>query len=279
VTHDLDLAPIGNSTISALVDRQGRYVWCCAPRVDSDPLFSNLLSGQEPDAAGARGFWSVDVAGAAHTRQAYLRNTPILRTEITDAAGAAVEIIDFAPRFRLYGRGYRPTSFIRLIRPLVGSPRLAIRLRPTVDWGAGDAAAASGSNHIRYAGKDVTLRLTTNLPVSHVRDERTFRLEEPVALFLAEQPATRRVADQLLVQLGPADRAHLSPHQPDAHGEGAKDHRHADPEPRRHEHREQQERHEGDHESDGEEREACGHEARGHRVPGDEAVLEEGHLR
>ncbi|MEP6966671.1 MAG: glycoside hydrolase family 15 protein [Pseudomonadota bacterium] len=184
MTHDLDLAPIGNSTISALVDRQGRYVWCCAPRVDSDPLFSNLLSGQEPDAAGARGFWSVDVAGAAHTRQAYLRNTPILRTEITDAAGAAVEIIDFAPRFRLYGRGYRPTSFIRLIRPLVGSPRLAIRLRPTVDWGAGDAAAASGSNHIRYAGKDVTLRLTTNLPVSHVRDERTFRLEEPVALFL-----------------------------------------------------------------------------------------------
>ncbi len=184
MTHDLDLAPIGNSTISALVDRQGRYVWCCAPRVDSDPLFSNLLSGQEPDAAGARGFWSVDVAGAAHTRQAYLRNTPILRTEITDAAGAAVEIIDFAPRFRLYGRGYRPTSFIRLVRPLVGSPRLAIRLRPTVDWGAGDAAAASGSNHIRYAGKDVTLRLTTNLPVSHVRDERTFRLEEPVALFL-----------------------------------------------------------------------------------------------
>ena len=184
MTHDLDLAPIGNSTISALIDRQGRYVWCCAPRVDSDPLFSNLLSGQEPDAAGARGFWSVDVAGAAHTRQAYLRNTPILRTEITDAAGAAVEIIDFAPRFRLYGRGYRPTSFIRLVRPLVGSPRLAIRLRPTVDWGAGDAAAASGSNHIRYAGKDVTLRLTTNLPVSHVLDERTFRLEEPVALFL-----------------------------------------------------------------------------------------------
>ena len=30
----------------------------------------------------------------------------------------------------------------------------------------------------------MTLRLTTNVPVSHILDERTFRLEEPIALFL-----------------------------------------------------------------------------------------------
>ena len=132
MTRDLDLAPIGNCAISALIDRQGRYVWCCAPRVDSDPLFSNLLSAHDPDDAGARGFWSVDVAGAAQTRQAYLRNTPVLRTEITDDAGGAVEVVDFAPRFHLYGRGYRPTSFTRLIRPLAGAPR--IRLISSRGW-------------------------------------------------------------------------------------------------------------------------------------------------
>ena len=182
--RDLDLAPIGNSSISALIDREGCFVWCCAPRVDSDPVFSSLLAGDAAVGAAAVGFWSVEVAGAAETRQAYLRNTPILRTEITDNAGARAEIIDFAPRFRLYGRGYRPTSFIRLIRPLTGAPRITVRLRPAVDWGAAPARATSGSNHIRYAAQDVTLRLTTNLPVSHVLEERMFRLEEPAAFFL-----------------------------------------------------------------------------------------------
>ncbi len=184
MTRSLDLAPIGNCTISALVDRQGRFVWCCAPRVDSDPFFSNLLSAGEATDADAKGLWSIDVAGAQQTRQSYLRNTPILRTEVTDADGAAVEITDFSPRFRLYGRGYRPTSFIRLVRPLAGAPRISIRLRPTVDWGAGGAATTSGSNHIRYLGSDTTLRMTGNVPASHVLEERTFRLERPIALFL-----------------------------------------------------------------------------------------------
>jgi GH15 family glucan-1,4-alpha-glucosidase len=184
VSRDLDLAPIGNCSISALIDRQGRFVWCCAPRVDSDPVFSNLLAGGEPEDADAHGLWSIDVEGAASTSQAYLRNTAILRTEITDASGGVVEIIDFAPRFRLFDRGYRPTSFIRLVRPLAGSPRIRIRLRPTADWGAAPAPVTSGSNHIRFVGKDMTLRLTTNAGVSHILQERLFRLEAPMAMFL-----------------------------------------------------------------------------------------------
>ncbi|MFI4933994.1 MAG: glycoside hydrolase family 15 protein [Caulobacterales bacterium] len=184
MTRNLDLSPIGNCSVSALIDRQGRFVWSCAPRVDSDPFFSNLLSADEPDAEGASGYWSIDVEGAAQTRQGYLRNTPVLRTEITDAAGQVLEIIDFAPRFRMYGRGYRPTAFIRLIRPIVGAPHVTIRMRPTSDWGRIRCPTSSGSNHIRFIGQDVTLRLTTNAPVSHILDERTFRLEEPIALFL-----------------------------------------------------------------------------------------------
>ncbi|HZL01167.1 MAG TPA: glycoside hydrolase family 15 protein [Caulobacteraceae bacterium] len=184
MSRDLDLAPVGNGSISGLVDRQGRYVWCCAPRVDSDPVFSNLLAGGDASDADARGLWSVEVEDAGQTRQAYLRNTPILRTEITDTAGGVAEIIDFAPRFRLYGRGYRPTSFIRIIRPMIGAPRITIRLRPTANWGAESARVTSGSNHIRYACTDVTLRLTSTAPVSHILEERTFRLEEPIALFL-----------------------------------------------------------------------------------------------
>ena len=182
--NDLDLAPIGNCAISALVDRQGRMVWCCAPRVDSDPFFSQLLSGTDPSDQEARGLWAVELAGEQTATQAYLRNTAVLRTELTDSSGAAIEIIDFAPRFPLYDRSYRPTALVRLVRPVRGAPRIRIRLRPTCDWGRRDAPSASGSNHLRYRGQDVTLRLTTNAPVSHIATERVFRLETPVAMFL-----------------------------------------------------------------------------------------------
>ncbi len=182
--RNLDLAPIGNGSISALIDRAARFVWCCAPRVDSDPVFSSLLTPAASDAATGEGFWSVDIADTVNLRQSYLRNTPVLRTEVTDRGGASAEIIDFAPRFGLYGRGYRPTAFIRLLRPLAGAPRMTIRLRPTTDWGAARAPSTWGSNHVRFAAKDMTLRLTTNTSVSHITEERLFRLEEPIALFL-----------------------------------------------------------------------------------------------
>ncbi|HEV7159469.1 MAG TPA: glycoside hydrolase family 15 protein [Caulobacteraceae bacterium] len=182
--NDLDLAPIGNCAISALIDRQGRFVWCCAPRVDGDPFFSQLLSGGDPADPDARGVWTIEMDGLQTAEQAYLRNTPVLRTVITDSAGAKAEIIDFAPRFRLYDRGYRPASFIRLVRPLNGAPRIRICLRPTSDWGGADATCTSGSNHIRYVAGEATMRLTTNAPVSHIADERVFRLEAPMALFL-----------------------------------------------------------------------------------------------
>jgi pentatricopeptide repeat protein len=180
----LDLFPIGNCAVSALIDRCGRFVWACAPRIDSDPVFSALLGGLEPGDAAAKGTWEVAVDGATSVEQSYLRNTPILRTVITDADGASLEIIDFAPRYQQFGRSFRPTAFIRLIRPLTSVARITIRLRPTASWGARAAETTHGSNHIRFLCSDMTLRLSTDGPVSHILEERTFRLERPIAMFL-----------------------------------------------------------------------------------------------
>lgn len=180
----LDLFPIGNCAVSALIDRCGRFVWGCAPRVDSDPVFSALLSGLEPGDSTTKGTWEVAVDGATGVEQAYLRNTPILRTVITDADGASLEILDFSPRYQQFGRIFRPTAFIRLIRPLAGVCRVTLRVRPTAEWGARLAEHTNGSNHIRYLCSDMTLRLSTDGPVSHILEERTFRLERPIAMFL-----------------------------------------------------------------------------------------------
>ena len=142
----LDLFPIGNCAASALVDRAGRFVWACVPRVDGDPFFSALLGGRDPAEPDAQGLWDVEVEGAAEVRQAYLRNTPILRTEIRNAEGAAVEIIDFCPRYRHLGRQYRPLAFVRMVRPLAGAPRIRMRLRPTMNYGEAPATIAPVSS-------------------------------------------------------------------------------------------------------------------------------------
>ena len=176
---NLDLAPIGNCAISSLIDRQGRHVWSCAPRVDGDPVFSALMDGDDPQ----HGFWSIELEGQKHVEQAYVRNTPVLRTVLTAEDGAALEIIDFAPRHAKHSRTYRPIALARIIRPLHGVPRITIRMRPARDWGAGRAPTTSGSNHIRYHCTDLTFRLTTDCPVSHVLDERTFRVERTLSFF------------------------------------------------------------------------------------------------
>ena len=176
---NLDLAPIGNCAVSALIDRSGRYVWSCAPRVDGDPVFSALMDGDDPE----HGFWDVQMEGLKHVSQSYIRNTPVLRTVLTAADGASVEILDFSPRHPKHSRVYRPLAFGRLIRPLAGVPRIRIRLRPSADWGARPAERTAGSNHVRYLCTGATFRLTTDCPVSHVTQERLFRLERPFAFF------------------------------------------------------------------------------------------------
>ncbi|MFT3997350.1 MAG: glycoside hydrolase family 15 protein [Asticcacaulis sp.] len=183
-SHTLDLGLIGNGTVSALIDARGHWVWACVPRFDGDPLFSNLLSGVAPVDEAAQGVWAIDLVDFARSEQDYERNSAVLRTILTDKRGAQVEIIDFCPRFLASDRQYRPVAFCRMVRPLSGAPRIRIRLRPMRGYGAQPAPRAFGSNHIRFSGAETDLRLTTNAPVSHLINERTFRLEESLAFFL-----------------------------------------------------------------------------------------------
>lgn len=180
IVMTLDLWPIGNCQVSALIDTAGRIIWGCVPRVDGDPMFSALLGGKDP----ASGFWAIDLEDCQKTSQAYLRNTPILVTRHRDAHGGEIEIIDFCPYFRRGGRSYRPVAYARIVRPIAGSPRIRVRLRPTCDWGNACGVRSGGSNHLRFLSGAITLRLTTTAPVGLVEEERVFRLERPLHFFL-----------------------------------------------------------------------------------------------
>lgn len=180
----LDLWPIGNCQVSALIDTSARIIWGCVPRVDGDPVFSALLGGGDPGEEETAGLWAIDLQDLETVEQHYRRNTPILVSRMTDANGSAIEVIDFCPRFERLGRTYRPVAYVRIVRPVAGSPRIRMRLRPTRSWGDAAVERTSGSNHIRFLLEGMQLRLTTNAPVGQLMDERSFRVERPLYFFM-----------------------------------------------------------------------------------------------
>jgi len=175
----LDLAIIGNGRTAALLEPSGRLVWWCYPRFDGDPLFCRLLAGDEE-----KGFSDVVLDGLVSIESEYVRNTAIVSTVLTDRQGGAVRITDFAPRFRNYERVFRPPQLIRIIEPVSGLPRITIRMRPAHSYGEPMVQRSLGSNHIRYSGGNVVVRLTTDAPLSYIDREAPFVLHRPLGMVL-----------------------------------------------------------------------------------------------
>ena len=176
----LDLGVIGNGTVASLVDQAGRHQWFCFPRFDGDPLFNALVNGTEP----ARGFADLVIRDVSTTTQSYQRNTAVLETGFTDAQGGSCRVIDFAPRFVRFGRIFCPPMLIRRIEPVSGRCKITVRMRPTFDYGASEPKVIIGSNHLRFAAGESTLRVTTDMPVSYLADEVEFMLDRPVNLII-----------------------------------------------------------------------------------------------
>jgi len=190
----LDLALVGNGTIGALVSPLSEVVWGCFPHFDGDPAFCSLLRQRTHESDF--GFFVVELSDVARAEQEYLVNTPMLVTRLYDRAGAAVEITDFAPRFHQYGRMFCPMMLVRQIKRIAGNPRIRVRLRPARDYGRAPAETTGGSNHIRYAGTDLVLRLTTDAAISALVEENPFYLEDAVTLLLGpDETVQGAVAD------------------------------------------------------------------------------------
>ena len=178
----LELGVIGNCQVSALVDEHGRFVWSCMPSFDSDPVFCALMMGDQQ--AVERGVFEILLEDFERAEQSYLKNTPILQTWLYDRHGGCVKLTDFAPRYEHLERTFHPYLFVRHLEPVTGSPRVTVRLRPAGHYGSEDARQTFGSNHIRYVLPDLTLRLTTDASLTHLREERPFRLTRAVSFIL-----------------------------------------------------------------------------------------------
>jgi len=194
VTPDLELWPIGNCQVSALIDREGAVAWACVPRVDGDPVFCSLLNGTNREA----GVWRFELVGQVSAHQEYIRNSPILVTRLEAEDGSAVEILDFCPRYEHKGRMYRPVAIGRIVRPVAGNPRIRVVLRPLHGYGAHVAETTHGTNHIRYQVGPHTLRLSTDAPVGYILEQRTFRVEGDLHFFLGpDEPFTGNLREEI----------------------------------------------------------------------------------
>jgi hypothetical protein len=178
----LDVAMIGNCTISALIDRSARLIWCCLPRFDADPVFHALLDSK--DGLPCDGSFAVELLDQKRSEQHYDAGTAVLRTQLFDSSGQGIEVTDFAPRFSDHGRTFRPVQLIRRLRPLFGTPRIRIILRPRYYWGAGVPSVTRGSNHLRFVMPDSVLRVTTNLPLTYLAGEAWFALRDTASMVL-----------------------------------------------------------------------------------------------
>ena len=198
----LDLGAIGNSSSAALLDGHGEIVWTCLPRLDGDAVFCSLL--RERRGADDFGFLALDLAGLARAEQAYVPSTPVLVTRLYDASGGAVEITDFMPRFRQFGRLFCPSQLVRTVRPLSGSPRVRLLVRPAGDYGRLRPSTTWGSNHVRYLAPDDVLRLTTDCSITSILEETPFVLRDPFSLLLGPdetlQGSVAEVARRFLEQ-------------------------------------------------------------------------------
>jgi GH15 family glucan-1,4-alpha-glucosidase len=165
-----DLGLIGNCQIAAHVHRSGAIVWSCMPRFDSPPVFGALLDARQG------GSFAIGPADGASGQQRYLTNTNVLETRFTCADGA-FRVIDFAPRFALHERSFRPSKLVRIVEPLTGTPRIRVRCEPVLGWTRARPRRDVGSHHISYDGYDSELRLTTDAALAHL-DGEPFALGE-----------------------------------------------------------------------------------------------------
>ncbi len=169
---------IGNCAFMAHIKKDTNISWLCWPRFDSSFVFGSLLD----DKKGGE-FSILPISTEYTSKQYYIENTNVLRTEITSEDGT-YRVTDFAPRFSQYDRYFKPLMLVRKIEPISKNPKIKVRCNPVYDYGKIQLNSYQGSNHLVFQGGPEPIRLTTDIPLSNFAEDRSFVLTEAKYIFL-----------------------------------------------------------------------------------------------
>ena len=188
--HKYDMGIIGNCSFLAYIDMNANVKWMCMPRFDSSFLFGSLLDSEKG------GTFQTSPANLGHvSTQYYIENTNILCTEFKSTEGK-FKVTDFAPRFSQDGRHFRPLMLFRKIEPLEGRPSVKVVCKPVGDYGETQPEILLGSNHLRFTIIGSHVRLTPDISLNNIVDEKPFVLSEPKYLvFSYELPLEGNLVD------------------------------------------------------------------------------------
>lgn len=170
--HKYQMGIIGNCSYLAYIDIKANVNWLCMPRFDSSFLFGSLLDSKKG------GTFSISPQDSEYrSKQYYVENTNILCTEF-ECEDGRFRVTDFAPRFYQQERYFRPLMLLRKIEPLEGRPMIKVICKPVGNYGETVPETLVGSNHLRFLNIGSYVRLTTDISLNNIVDEKAFVLSE-----------------------------------------------------------------------------------------------------
>ena len=169
---------IGNGRVLALIGPDTSIDWLCLPRFDSPSVFARLLDQERG------GAWSFKPVEDWRATSSYVRNTNVLRTEVTMADGA-LEIFDFAPRLMEGLKVNAPIELCRLLRPLAGTPRVRVHFDPRPDYARAAVEIVAAGTGLEVVGGPTRLHLATNVPAPYLQDGSAIRIDRPTFFALS----------------------------------------------------------------------------------------------
>lgn len=137
-----------------------------------------------------------------------------------ETAEGAFRVVDFAPRYLVSNRAYRPTQLVRIVEPLSGAPRIVVLVRAVLRLGEADGRFAIRVESNAYPGFDDELRPTTAGPLTYLESgqpwaltERTFWLVEALTR-MDRAPEARVLFESAIQALSPTGRQDWNPVTP-----------------------------------------------------------------
>ena len=181
-SDNLHYGIIGNGASGALVSKDAYIEWLCLPHFASPSVFAKILDKQA-------GHLGIIPETPAVTHQTYLENTNILKTVFESPEGS-FEVLDFMPRYqKVNGSYYYPPELIRIIKPLTGTPKIAIDYNPALEYAKGKTETHIKGSHLISILEDEThydtLFFYSNIAYEQVMGCDIFSLDETVFITLS----------------------------------------------------------------------------------------------
>jgi GH15 family glucan-1,4-alpha-glucosidase len=148
---------IGDLSSVALIGTNGTIDWFCCPAFDSPSIFGSLLD------ASHGGFFAIEAAVPARTRQFYLPDTNVLITRFFAEDGVG-EIQDFMP-VRDPSKGDRQ-RLIRRVQCIRGTMQFRMRAAPRFNYGAQRHVVSVVRDGVLFTSPELSLYLGSTEPLT-----------------------------------------------------------------------------------------------------------------